>query len=178
MILNMVQIYKLFDYLNEKCFDNSLPKIQIKISNCSPRTMLGKFQYSILKKCSITIYPKRIDLDSEATYENTLLHEMVHFYTFMKYGNDKNNPLFTDKDIPRKSLKKLISHNFEFHNLLKTRQLILDNINNSESKNKHKNLGDVLNGGIIRAIEINNGKQIRFKVQIGNTMMWEENKND
>lgn len=83
-------LYKKFDELNKIYFDDSLPKIKIKV--CHAKSYFGTFNFlyrkvngaKVLHECRyISISEYYVQTSRE--YANTLLHEMLHYYiTYFK----------------------------------------------------------------------------------------------
>ncbi len=85
MDITVEYVKERFDYFNALCFDGSLPPVPIKLSNAKTflgmcaykkrRTLLGKtVKYDFVLRINT-----RIDLP-EQEVEDTILHEMIHYY--------------------------------------------------------------------------------------------------
>ena len=75
-----------FDTFNEMCFDGALPRIPVKLSGA--RSFVGRLTYRPVRdwrgrvvRCEdfVLRISKRFDL-SEAEIEDTLIHEMIHYW--------------------------------------------------------------------------------------------------
>lgn len=75
-----------FDTFNELCFGGALPRIPIKVSNA--RTFVGRLQYRpvrdwrgrvVRREDFVLRISRRFDLP-EAEIEDTLIHEMIHYW--------------------------------------------------------------------------------------------------
>ena len=93
MIVTQEYIEKKFGEFNEQYFANELPRIPIKL--VSVKSFLGKFCYKLHRRFfipnEITDIQLRINtrLDwKEQLLEDTLIHEMIHYYIFHKKIKD------------------------------------------------------------------------------------------
>ncbi|MCR4824380.1 MAG: SprT-like domain-containing protein, partial [Bacteroidales bacterium] len=85
-----------FDTFNRMCFDSALPRIPIKLS--SARTFVGRLQYTRVRDlwgrhvgndAFVLRISKRFDLPEEEI-EDTLIHEMIHYYIAWKGLRDSS----------------------------------------------------------------------------------------
>lgn len=85
-----------FDYFNRLCFNNTLPEINIVLSDSI--RMLGVFvvkrnaDRGIFNRITVTKeirISRRFDVD-ESIIEDTLLHEMIHYYIWFKKLRDSS----------------------------------------------------------------------------------------
>ena len=80
-----------FTEFNARFFDNKLPAIELRVGWVGKHT-LGSFHDPTAElptgfypdKCCITL--NNWFFDTEDEWRNTMVHEMVHYYVYMKYG--------------------------------------------------------------------------------------------
>ena len=86
MTLSVEYLEERFDTFNELCFGGALPRIPIKVSNA--RTFVGRLQYRPVRDWRgrvarredfVLRISRRFDLP-EAEIEDTLIHEMIHYW--------------------------------------------------------------------------------------------------
>ncbi len=86
MTLSVEYLEERFDTFNELCFGGALPRIPIKVSNA--RTFVGRLQYRpvrdwrgrvVRREDFVLRISRRFDLP-EAEIEDTLIHEMIHYW--------------------------------------------------------------------------------------------------
>lgn len=85
MVINVEYIKERFDYFNSLCFGGKLPPVTIRLSNA--RSFLGMCTYkkridargNEVKYDFVLRINTRIDLP-ETEVEDTILHEMIHYY--------------------------------------------------------------------------------------------------
>jgi len=115
---------KKFRYFNKTYFNNELPMITLKAPKRRTTRRFGTFIYSfsINPKPRILVYNLTQQIKGENGWENTLLHEMVHYYLWTKYVKDEiKNYLATRTLQSRRKLKRvsrLSGHTPEFYALL------------------------------------------------------------
>lgn len=81
---------KKFDEFNELCFEGSLPKIDIELT--TSKHFLGRFCYKV-RRFTRKPYDTKIKINrrldcEESLIEDTLIHEMIHYYIFDKKFKD------------------------------------------------------------------------------------------
>ena len=85
-----------FDAFNEMCFGSALPRISIRLSNA--RSFVGRLQYRRVRNWRgrpvrnedfVLRISTRFDLP-EAEIEDTLIHEMIHYYIAWKGLRDSS----------------------------------------------------------------------------------------
>ena len=86
MIPTLEYLEERFGTFNELCFGGALPRIPIKVSNA--RTFVGRLQYRpvrdwrgrvVRREDFVLRISRRFDLP-EAEIEDTLIHEMIHYW--------------------------------------------------------------------------------------------------
>lgn len=86
MTLSVEYLEERFDTFNELCFGGALPRIPINVSNA--RTFVGRLQYRpvrdwrgrvVRREDFVLRISRRFDLP-EAEIEDTLIHEMIHYW--------------------------------------------------------------------------------------------------
>lgn len=82
-----------FDEFNALCFGGELPPITMKVTNA--KTFMGQFSYKKRRTwlCRTKVYGVQLKISShydmgEEELEDTLLHEMIHYYIFHKRITD------------------------------------------------------------------------------------------
>lgn len=90
MIPTLEYLNSRFDHYNDMCFEGKLPKVTIELA--TSKHFLGKFAYRqnrLTRRYSdvkIKIN-RRLDCD-EALIDDTLIHEMIHYYIFVSRIKD------------------------------------------------------------------------------------------
>ena len=96
MIPNVGYLEERFDTFNRMCFDGALPRIPIKLSKA--RGFVGRLQYRVVRDWRRRIVGRedfviristRFDLP-EAEIEDTLIHEMIHYWIAWKGLKDSS----------------------------------------------------------------------------------------
>ena len=96
MIPTQEYLEERFDTFNRMCFDGALPPVPIKLSRA--RTFLGRLQYKpvrdwrgriVRKEDFVLRISNRFDLP-EAEIEDTLIHEMIHYWIAWKGLKDSS----------------------------------------------------------------------------------------
>lgn len=114
-LCNTMNLQERFDYFNRVIFNGALPQIPITVSNA--KRFMGQFSHPTrgkdLKRCRISI-SVRFDVTDTET-EDTLIHEMIHFYIWYKDIKDSSTHgqvfLSMMDEINRKFCRKLsVSH--------------------------------------------------------------------
>ena len=91
MFPDVEHMKKWFIEFNARFFDNKLPPIELRVGWAGKHT-LGSFHDPTEhfptgfypEKCRITL--NNWFFDSEEEWRNTMVHEMVHYFVYMKYG--------------------------------------------------------------------------------------------
>lgn len=83
---------KKFCAFNDLCFDGSLPKIPIELT--TSKRFLGRFMYKI-RRFTHRYYDVKIKINrrldcEESLLEDTLIHEMIHYYIFVNKIKDSS----------------------------------------------------------------------------------------
>lgn len=86
MIVSTSWISENYDKYNKMCFNNELPKIAFKVSRAKHRFGYASYRVDTYNKCL-----KPLDITISNYYDspeyvklNTLLHEMIHIYDYVK----------------------------------------------------------------------------------------------
>ena len=96
MIPTVVYLEERFDTFNRMCFDGALPRIPIRLSGA--RSFVGRLQYKPVRdwlgrvvryEDFVIRISTRFDL-SEAEIEDTLIHEMIHYWIAWKGLKDSS----------------------------------------------------------------------------------------
>jgi len=105
MIPSIEYLEERFGTFNELCFEGALPRIPIKLSNA--RSFVGRLQYRpvrdwrgrvVRREDFVLRISKRFDLP-EAEVEDTLIHEMIHYWIALEGLKDSSTHgrIFRDK---------------------------------------------------------------------------------
>ena len=96
MIPTVEYLEERFDSVNESCFEGALPRIPIKLSRA--RTFVGRLQYKPVRNWRgrvvggenfIIRISTKFDLP-EAEIEDTLIHEMIHYWIVLNGLRDSS----------------------------------------------------------------------------------------
>jgi len=125
-MFTLKDITEKFKEYNAKYFNNELPKIELKAPNRKTSRRYGTFRYSygVLSgiKCSILIY-QLTSRKGDDGWENTLLHEMIHYHLFQKYVRNAIENYASSRTYASaravKNASRLSGHTPEFKMLLK-----------------------------------------------------------
>lgn len=95
MIATTSYLYSKFDKFNEMFFDNELPPIKILVNRT--KNTMGTFRYAIRREGRRVVEetPKHITISkyydvTEKELNETLIHEMIHYYICYKKISDNN----------------------------------------------------------------------------------------
>ena len=95
MIATTSYLYSKFDKFNEMFFDNELPPIKLLVNRT--KNTMGTFRYAIRREGRRVVEetPKHITISkyydvTEKELNETLIHEMIHYYICYKKISDNN----------------------------------------------------------------------------------------
>ena len=90
MVPTLEYLNRRFDYYNNLCFEGKLPKIPVELT--TSKRFLGNFSYRknrLTRKCTdVKIKSNRLMDCDEAMLDDTLIHEMIHYYIFVNKIKD------------------------------------------------------------------------------------------
>lgn len=88
MIVLTQQFNEIFDKLNQLYFENKLPRIKYKIANS--KCYFGRFiAKNVTKECWISM--SSVLINNIQDFEDTLAHEMIHYYIWYFNIRDSNS---------------------------------------------------------------------------------------
>lgn len=98
MIISTQQFNEFFDKINQLYFENKLPRIKYKIANS--KCYFGRFVAKNANDYYISI--SSVLLNTIKDFENTLAHEMIHYYIWYFKIKDSSSHGYVFQDFMRK----------------------------------------------------------------------------